>query len=149
MYNKMNWSGIFLHSVKFRFQKSTNLAKCRRSHFNVLSEKVTPLSHTNDEVSNGDFASVNRVKFNAKRLKTAQTVFVENWGKSHRACFKIMNRKYRRTANSNGMSYLESESLLTIIIRFFIFVVGRATVFVWNVESERASFDALNGSARK
>ena len=36
MYNKMNWSGIFLHCVKFRFQKSTNLAKCRRSHFNVF-----------------------------------------------------------------------------------------------------------------
>ena len=51
---------------------------CRRSHFNVLSEEVTPVSNTNDEVSNGDFASANRVKFNNKRLKTAQTVFVEN-----------------------------------------------------------------------
>ena len=40
MYNKMNWSGTFLHGVKFRFQKSTTLAKCRRSHFNVLSEKA-------------------------------------------------------------------------------------------------------------
>ena len=75
MYNKMNWSGTFLHGVKFRFQKSTNLAKCRRSHFNVLGEKVTPVSHTNDEVSNGDFASANRVKFNNKSLKTAQRVF--------------------------------------------------------------------------
>ena len=74
----MNRSGIFLHCVKFRFQKSTNLAKCRRSHFNVLSEKVTPVSHTLDEVSNGDCASANRVKFNNKRLKTVQTVFVEN-----------------------------------------------------------------------
>ena len=78
MYNKMNWSGIFLHCVKFRFQKSTNLAKCGRSYFNVLSEKVTPVSHTFDEVSNGDCASANRVTFNNKRLKTAQTVFVEN-----------------------------------------------------------------------
>ena len=119
MYNKMNCSGTFLHGVKFRFQKSTNLAKCGKSHLNVLSEKVTPVSHTNDEVSNGDFASANRVKFNSKSLKTAQRVFVENLGKSHQACFKIMNRKYRRTADSTGMYYSESESSLAIIIRFF------------------------------
>ena len=93
MYNKMNWSGTFLHGVKFRFQKSTNLAKCRRSHFNVLSEKVTPVSHTNDEVSNGDFASANRVKFNNKSLKTAQRVFVENCRKESSSLFQNYESK--------------------------------------------------------